>query len=64
MPMLFIIAAEDNLNPEPITGDIVAAAEGKVELAVAPGGHFAIMKGGEVFETNIKAQIAFLGSLL
>ncbi|KAJ7145634.1 hypothetical protein C8R44DRAFT_863506 [Mycena epipterygia] len=68
-PMLPILAAQDDLNPERIARGIIAAAEGsrvvpQVQLVVAPGGHFAIMKGGEGFETNIKAQIAFLGLLL
>ncbi|KAJ6620411.1 hypothetical protein B0H10DRAFT_1076614 [Mycena sp. CBHHK59/15] len=63
-PMLVVMAAEDDLTPPRITREIVAAAEGKVELVVAPGGHFAIMMGGEGFETNVKAQIAFLNTLL
>ncbi|KAJ6570354.1 hypothetical protein B0H10DRAFT_1030430 [Mycena sp. CBHHK59/15] len=58
-PMLVVMAAEDDLTLPRITREIVAAAE-EVELVVAPGGHFAIMKGGEGFETNVKAQIATL----
>ncbi|TFK50402.1 alpha/beta-hydrolase [Heliocybe sulcata] len=62
--MLVVMAEKDDLIPASITRDVVAGAAEKVEFVISPGGHFDVVKGGQGYETNIKAQISFLKSLL
>ncbi|KAF8460024.1 hypothetical protein JB92DRAFT_3075924, partial [Gautieria morchelliformis] len=63
-PVLLVISEDDDMIPRRLTESIVDAARGKVELCVAPGGHFDVMQGGKGFEVNIKAQVDFLRRLL
>ncbi|KAH8115213.1 alpha/beta-hydrolase [Phellopilus nigrolimitatus] len=63
-PMLVVLAKEDDIIPAELTRKIASEADGKVKLVEAPGEHFDIMKGGQGFDINIRAQLAFLRSLI
>ncbi|TFK37514.1 alpha/beta-hydrolase [Crucibulum laeve] len=63
IPILIIMAAEDDLIPRALTEEIAAQTTANIKLVVSPGGHFDVMKGGKGFETNITAQLGFLNSI-
>ncbi|KAF8590408.1 alpha/beta-hydrolase, partial [Ramaria rubella] len=63
-PVLFVRAEDHDVIPATVIKDVIEAAGDKVEVCVAPGGHFEVMRGGKGYETNIRAQVEFLRRLL
>jgi len=63
MPMMLVVAASDTIAPPSAVERVAAKARGRVEVERFDVGHFEIYRG-EVFERSVRAQVAFLDSVL
>lgn len=63
MPLMVVVAADDTIAPPSAVERVAQRARGRVEVLRLDVGHFDIYVG-EVFETSVAAQVAFLDSVL